>query len=370
MSDEKKASSGGVRRVGEKDRKARLESSGPLFPPNAPPPPTLPEDMPDSDEPAEPLETAPAQPESEANALSPMDDDAAALLAELESDIEFDAQANEEESDDEDDASPFRRPTADPYPLPAPDRFPPLPEEGPEYPPLKMPRPQAPPAPPRKGGGAKFNLLTLLFLLASCGLAAYFGFVWQNPYSPLNPFAPFTPPPVMMSQTFTPSLTFTPSPTQTPSPTLTPQPTDTATPLPTETPLEADAAGAEVTQEAGFAFSLDGGHEIFITNPDGRGACRWSSIAGTVSDANGQALNEYQIRVLGDGVDDTVISGTAAGFGPGGFELQLGNEAVDAEFAVQLLDPSGAPVSDVLTVTTSARCDWNISVLRFVQRVG
>ena len=381
MNDEKKSPSGGVRRVGEKDRKARLESSGSLFPPassapSAPPPPTLPEDLTGSEMP-EAVEATPAPPEHEVDTTPPMDDaasideDAAALLAELESNIESEVEADEDESD-EDDTARFRRPAPESYPMPVRDRFPPLPQEEPEYPPLKMPRPQSPPVPPRKGGNARFNILTLLFLLASCGLIAYFGFIWQNPYSALNPLAPFTPPPMMVSQTYTPSMTFTPSPTLTPSQTPTPMPSDTPTPLPTETSPEAQAAGAETTAEApaeaGFAFALEGGREIFITNPDGRSACRWSSIAGTVSDANGQALNEYQIRVLGDGVDETVISGSSAGFGPGGFELQLGNEAVDAEFAVQLLDPSGAPVSDVLTVTTSSRCDWNISVLRFVQR--
>jgi hypothetical protein len=79
-------------------------------------------------------------------------------------------------------------------------------------------------------------------------------------------------------------------------------------------------------------------------------------------------LNDYQVRILGEDVDETVISGTAPGYGPGGFELQVGNEATDAEFAVQLLDPGGTPVSDVVTVATNSRCDWNISVLRFVQR--
>jgi hypothetical protein len=198
-------------------------------------------------------------------------------------------------------------------------------------------------------------------------LVGVFAYLWQNPYSALNPFPPFTPPPIVVTQTFTPSMTFTPTETPSPTATATPPPTDTPTPAASDTPEAASAEAAESTEAAGSVFGLQGGQTIYITNPDARGGCRWSSIAGTVSDAGGGALNQYQIRVLGDDVDETAISGTASGYGPGGFEVQLGNEAVDAEYAVQLFDPSGAPVSDALTVSTSSRCDWNISVLRFVQ---
>jgi hypothetical protein len=122
MSDEKKSPSGGVRRVGEKDRKARLETGGPLFPPDtpapsAPLPPTLPEDLPGSERPlvesltAEAAEVTPAQPDTEADALPPMDDDAAALLAELETNVEYDVEGDEVEGDDEDDTERFRRPS-------------------------------------------------------------------------------------------------------------------------------------------------------------------------------------------------------------------------------------------------------------------
>lgn len=391
MSDEQKPTSrGSIRRVGERDRKARLDAGGPLFPPVPPPgmpPPTLPEALPTPDEPndndANTAGAAEVVSERASDAVdevmgvaATIDEDAAALLDELEADYDVESETDADQDTDEDEADEaefhddierFQRPAPAPYPMPVRDRFPPLPDEQIEQPRLKMPRVQPPPPPPKKGGGWKYNLLAFVFVLASCGLFAYFAFLWQNPYSALNPFPPFTPPPIVVSETFEPTLTFTPSSTPTPIPTDTPQPTNT--PLPTDTPVpeaSVEAQAAETTEEVG-GFSLQGGRAIFITNPDGRGGCRWSSIAGTVSDASGQALNEYQIRILGDGVDETVISGTASGYGPGGFELQLGSTATDAEFAVQLLDPNGSPVSDVMTVTTSSRCDWNISVLRFVR---
>jgi hypothetical protein len=366
MSDDKKPAPR-VRRVGEKDRKTQIDSGGPLFPPGAPPPsggppPTLPEAPPDPDEtltdvgPETGEEIDPVELAAQASAGSALDEDAEALLAELET--EFGGYTSSLADETVPDEHERFRPPAPPR-----DRFPPLPEEYERYAPVQQrPRTQPPP-PPRKRSGAAYNLLTVLFLLSSCGLTAYFAFLWRNPYSALNMFPPFTPPPIIVSETYIPTITYTPSETPTPIPTDTPLPTITPTPPPTEPPEPV----VEATAAPGFAFALQGGRAIFVTNPDGRGGCNWSSIAGTVADANGQALNGYQIRILGEAINETVISGTAPGYGPGGFELQVGNEAVDAEFAVQLLDPAGTPVSDVITTTTNSRCDWNISVLRFIQ---
>lgn len=378
MSENKPNKPGGVRRVGEKDRKNRLEASGPLFPPE-PVPPTVPEADPVTEAPVSEVEPVSSEaeavplPVAETNEPPLLDDDTAALLAEIESGIET-AETDEVEEDDAapeeadyDEYAQFRRPAA-PVPYDAPkDRFPPLPDEQPLQLRLKAPPRVEPASAQRKRGGLVFNCLTLIFLLGTCALIGAFAYLWQNPYSALNPFPPFTPPPIVVTQTFTPTLTLTPTATLTPTLTPTPLPTNTPTPVATDTPETAAAETAESTEAPGFAFSLRSGQTIYITNPDGRGGCRWSSIAGTVSGANGGALNGYQIRVLGDGVDETAISGTASGYGPGGFEVQLGNEAVDAEYAVQLFDPNGVPVSDVLKVSTSSRCDWNISVLRFVQ---
>jgi hypothetical protein len=346
MSDEKKPR---VRRVGEKDRKTQIDTGGGLFPTGGSPsgdlPPTLPEESQDTAEEIDPVELA-----ARASG-STLDDDAEALLSELEMEYGSTHEAVPDEHER------FRRP-ATPR-----DRFPPLPEEYERYAPVPKPARVQPAPPPKKRGGAAYNLLALLFLFSACGLIAYFAFLWRNPYSTLNLFPPFTPPPIIVSETPLPTLTFTPSNTPTPIPTDTPAPTLTPTPLPTDTPEPL----VEATAASGFAFSLQGGRTIFVANPEGRGGCNWSSIAGTVADATGQALNDYQIRILGETINETVISGTAPGYGPGGFELQVDNEAFDAEFAVQLLDPAGTPVSDVITTTTSSRCDWNISVLRFVQ---
>ncbi|HYO87755.1 MAG TPA: hypothetical protein VER79_03855 [Candidatus Limnocylindrales bacterium] len=241
-----------------------------------------------------------------------------------------------------------------------------------EIPRVPSPAPAGPqPArrPPRKRRRAwPYNLAALGFLGLACTACAWFAAIWSNPYGAFNLFPPLTPLPVVVSMT--PTITLTPSPTATltPEPTVEPSITPTPEPTlpPTPTPPPQPATGA-----ASFAPVETGGRTVvFIANPEARGGCAWQSIAGTVTGVDGAPLNGYQIRVLGDGVDSTAISGDASGYGPGGFEVRVGSEAQEAQYAVQLLDAGGAQVSEAIAVPTSARCDWNISIIRFQQQAA
>ncbi len=240
--------------------------------------------------------------------------------------------------------------------------------------PLKDP-PRRPAAPRsiRARKTAVRNLITAFFVLASCGLLTYFGLIWQNPYSALNPLAPPTPLPLVITATYTPTFTLTPAPTLTPSQTFTPSPIPSLAPTLTFTPIFLEGfstpQGTPIppSEQGDFPFTLQRDHVIYITNPDARGACNWSSIAGSVMNYDGSALNGYGVHVVGEGVDQTVATGSAPGFGPGGFEVPLGSVARDAQFVAQLLDPAGNPASPVYTVETRCECDLNIAALRFVE---
>ncbi|MBL8144821.1 MAG: hypothetical protein JNL34_00435, partial [Anaerolineae bacterium] len=236
----------------------------------------------------------------------------------------------------------------------------------PVQPPPPPPQQVATAYPPRKRRRAwPYNLVTCFTLLLACGACAFIAAIWVNPYSALNPFPPLTPLPVVVSMT--PTITLTPEPTATltPEPTLTP--TITPTPEPTEPPTVTPIPVAAIGENSFAPIESGGRQVVFIANPEARGACAWQSVAGTLTDVNGAPLNDYRIRVLGDGIDATATTGSAPGYGPGGFEVQLGNEAREGQVAVQVLDPAGATVSDVVSVPISARCDWNISIIRFQQ---
>ncbi len=255
------------------------------------------------------------------------------------------------------------------------DRFPMLPEEAPPpTAPLKDPPRQRPASTPRRSGNPDVvrNLIALFFVLASCFLIAYFAIIWQNPYSALNPLAPPTPLPQVVTATYTPTDTLTPSVTPTPLPTLTPTANPSTAPTATFTPIFLQGISTvEVTPSptedtSHYAFMLKPNHVVYLTNPDSRGGCKWSSIGGTVMNYDGTALNGYGVHIFGNGVDQTVGTGSATGMGPGGFEVQLGTTATDAEYRAQLLDPQGNNVSPVYTVDTKSDCTLNIAILRFV----
>jgi hypothetical protein len=178
--------------------------------------------------------------------------------------------------------------------------------------------------------------------------------------------------PVVVTATYTPTLTYTPSPTLTPSLTYTPSPIPTLTPSLTFTPvfLEGFSTPQGTPAPEGsdeFTYELQFNRVLYLTNPEGRGACRWSSIAGSVMDFEGNAVNGYRVHIVGEGVDETVTTGSAPGFGPGGFEVPLGSVAREDTFVAQLLDDAGQSASPVYTVVTRSDCTQTIAALRFVE---
>lgn len=114
-------------------------------------------------------------------------------------------------------------------------------------------------------------------------------------------------------------------------------------------------------------FEVVDDRTIYLTNPSARGGCNWSSIAGSAVNLGGTGVTGYSVRVTGEGVDQTVTTGSAPAFGPGGFEVPLGSVAIERSFIVQLLDPQGRDVSPAYTVETSSDCGSNIAAVRFVE---
>lgn len=253
------------------------------------------------------------------------------------------------------------------------DRFPTLPDEAP--PSRRRQSASRRPAPTDAKSDASDrsrNLIALFFLLATIAAVVYFVLIWQDPYSPLNPLSPPTPLPQMITATYTPAPPATEAPTEVPTPSLTPSEIPTIEATMTFTPVALDVTIAPSTllapgDSANYRFALQNGRVIFLTNPDARGGCNWSSIAGSVMNFDGTALNGYGVHVVGEGVDQTVATGSAPGFGPGGFEVPLGSDARDAQYAAQLVDPQGIAVSPVYTVDTNSDCELNITALRFVE---
>lgn len=241
----------------------------------------------------------------------------------------------------------FPKAAAEPSPSPAPpsgsppaDRFPPL-EIGTEA----TLAPGKPAARPRRT--LLPNLVAALFALATVILLAYYALIAIDPYTPLNPLPPFTPFPIIITTTPLPPTATLPA---------TAGPTATFTPLPAE----------QLRRDAPFPFLLSESGIIYVPNAGEKG-CNWLSIAGSVTDMAGQPVAGLGVRVQGEGLDETVGTGGALNYGPGGFEMPLGEVPQAGAYTVQLLSVQGTPLSEAYAVATRAACDQNVAIISFVQ---
>lgn len=262
--------------------------------------------------------------------------------------------------------------------------------------------------PEQRRGCFSPNAVAIIFVVLTGLFLVYFGTLLVNPYLPVNPFPPRTPLPIYVIATADASAVAQDSATKIPEtprlttlvPTVTPSQTPTATPsptvtqmvvapprLPTATPVAVTATlvggvapqtsvetvftppapvdAAQVTRSP-FPFTLANEVVTYIPNPNDQG-CRWASIAGAVVSLNGEAVSGLAVRVVGEGIDEIRFTGTAPAFGPGGYEIFLNGAPLDAQYTVQLLSQTGAPISEAFTVSTATECDQNVAVVSFVQ---
>jgi hypothetical protein len=102
--------------------------------------------------------------------------------------------------------------------------------------------------------------------------------------------------------------------------------------------------------------------------------CNWMGVGGQVIDERGAPILGLVVHLTGtlDGrsVDMLTLTGSAAqfGYGPSGYEFALADEPIPSsnQMYVQLLDQSGAPLSDQILFTTFADCNRNLILISFV----
>jgi hypothetical protein len=194
------------------------------------------------------------------------------------------------------------------------------------------------------------NVITILAWFGIVGFVTWTILVWTNPQSALNPLPPETP---FVVLTATSGAATNPL---TPTTNAEGQIFVVATEAATATTISTDSPYPFIVPDA----------VLHVPNANNLG-CNWWSIAGTVTDQQGQAVNGYRVRVTGAGVNETVFSGTIMTFGAGGFELPLIGTPQVAEFTVQLFSPQDAPLSPPIIVTTQADCTANVAIVNFVQ---
>lgn len=168
-----------------------------------------------------------------------------------------------------------------------------------------------------------------------------------------------------LPQQATPVVTETPTATLAPLPSATPESTSTFTPAatlpPTNTPTPA-APPKPYALQPGAMITLPA-----FTHADA--GCAWMGLAGQVIGEDGQPVKNLVISVSavqnGVPVEWMGYTGLATAYGPGGFEIQLGNQVAAMELTIQLFDLDGEMLSEPFTFTTSADCQQNLTLINF-----
>ena len=232
---------------------------------------------------------------------------------------------------------------------------------------------------PAKRPGPQLNIwdvFTVLVLLVTLGIGAFFIYLFVNPATPLNPLQPRIPTPflfptgtitpIQLASTWTPTFVdVTDTPTLAPTITLQPSATSfslvppTRTPTPTSTPKAPFGASAPQSIQS-----------TIITHLVDLG-CNWQGVGGTVDDANGSPIVGMVLRLTGTlsgkPVNLTTVSGVSPDYGKSGYEFALGTTPVASTqpLTLQLLDQAGLPLADNVYIVTSNLCTKNLVLVRY-----
>jgi hypothetical protein len=162
----------------------------------------------------------------------------------------------------------------------------------------------------------------------------------------------------------TPTELPSPTPTQTSTATPEPSPTPTATTQPTNTPTAVPEP-----------FGLQEGSPVYTRNIYYENLnCGWIGVGGQVLDVSGKWVNNVIITIQGevDGkkYDLLGMSGAATHYGPGGYEIKLGDQLFNSTDGLSILlkDLSGNNLSKPYPFSTFDDCNKSLIVINFQQR--
>lgn len=158
-----------------------------------------------------------------------------------------------------------------------------------------------------------------------------------------------------------------------PSPveTALPEPSSTAITPPTQIP--ATSAPTEAPLPV-VRFYMQPGTPIWTANfIEPESGCNWMGMAGQVFDIDGNPLAGIVVEAGGalDGqpVQQIALTGSSAIVGPGGYVIELSNRPVqsDGTIWIQILDQDGTPKSARILLTTSGKCEENLTIINLVE---
>ena len=199
-------------------------------------------------------------------------------------------------------------------------------------------------------------LLFLMFVLAALTVCALIP--WQIPEPAPAPAATITP--IVVAQA-----------TATEAPTALPLATETAVPGPTETvsPFPTIIPSPTVSP---MSLALQPGTPRYLPAfPHADLGCDWAGVAGQVLSMNEAAAPGAVVvisgMVNGQVVEGMALAGSALGYGPGGYEIDLSpyRSLGGAAAQMQVFDLNGQPLSGVVDFNLPPSCAENLAIITF-----
>ena len=149
--------------------------------------------------------------------------------------------------------------------------------------------------------------------------------------------------------------------------TVTPEP---VSPVPTEE-IPTELVPAEPQPSA--LFITQPGNPIYLPNfSDPDAGCNWMGVAGQVFGQEWVELQGLTVMVGTDPGEDisllSTITGLAPAYGPGGYEIVLGDRPLESSemFWVQIIDVDGSPLTEKIYFETFQDCERNLVLMNFV----
>jgi len=101
--------------------------------------------------------------------------------------------------------------------------------------------------------------------------------------------------------------------------------------------------------------------------------CNWMGLAGQIIDADSQPIKDIVVEVGGtlEGMPifGLAVTGESTVYGPGGFEIKLGDEPIDSDGTlwVVVYDLDGNKIISPVFFSTYSDCEKNLIVMNFVK---
>jgi len=145
-------------------------------------------------------------------------------------------------------------------------------------------------------------------------------------------------------------------------------------------PLNSASAGDSFLQDATVVSSTLEYYQVQIGTPTylrniyhANAGCNWLGVAGQIFSGDAMPVSGLTVQLggtfAGEPQSQSVRSGKAPQYGPGGYEIVIADKPVDSQASLwlQVVDDSGAVRSEKIYFDTFDGCDRNLIIINFVE---